>query len=60
MKMIMQRQGQAVIGMQLQRAGRVPHEKIFKDGIIKVQYWIKSWYIKEQYLLNSKYSATSI
>jgi hypothetical protein len=44
----MDKQGQVAIGMQLQRAVRVQCEEFFKVVLIKVQYWINSWDMKEQ------------
>lgn len=60
MKITVEEQGQATIRIKLQRAAKVQHEEVFNGGLIKVQNWINSWYMKKQYLLNSKYSATPI
>jgi hypothetical protein len=60
MKITMEEHEQATIKIQLQMAAKVQREEVFNEGLIKVQYWINSWYMKKQYLLNSKYIATSI
>lgn len=60
MKITMEEQGQATIRIKLNMAAKVQFEEVFYEGSIKVQYWINSWYMRKQYLLNSKYSATPV
>jgi uncharacterized protein HemX len=60
MKITMEEQGQATIRIKLQSAAKAQREEVFNEALIKVQYWINSWYMKKQYLLTSKYSTTAI